>query len=111
METITLNVPSRKSNQVDFKGYKMYTEGDTTNPNGLWLGNISFTPETEEAGLELLTQLKNLGVLKTFISQEEQVERIAPSKSSIAAAFAKLSIKQTTRRLQEIVVFNLFKLR
>ena len=58
-QTITLNVPSRKSNQVDFKGYKMYTEGDTANPNGLWLGNISFTPETEEAGLELLTQLKN----------------------------------------------------
>ena len=45
-QTITLNVPSRKSNQVDFKGYKMYTEGDTANPNGLWLGNISFTPET-----------------------------------------------------------------
>ena len=89
---ITLNVPSRKStNQVDFKGYKMYTEGDTTNPNGLWLGNISFTPETEEAGLELLTQLKNLGVLKNFISQDETVERIAPTKSSIAEAFAKLA--------------------
>ena len=92
-ETITLNVPSRKSNQVDFKGYKMYTEGDTANPNGLWLGNISFTPETEEAGLELLTQLKNLGVLKNFISQEEQVERIAPTKSSIASAFANLAKK------------------
>ena len=90
-QTITLNVPSRKSNQVDFKGYKMYTEGDTTNPNGLWLGNISFTPETEEAGLELLTQLKNLGVLKNFISQDEQVERIAPTKSSIADAFARLA--------------------
>ena len=92
-QTITLNVPSRKGNQVDFKGYKMYTEGDTTNPNGLWLGNISFTPETEEAGLELLTQLKNLGVLKNFISQEEQVERIAPTKSSIASAFANLAKK------------------
>lgn len=94
METITLNVPSRKSNQVDFKGYKMYTEGDTSNPNGLWLGNISFTPETEEAGLELLTHLKNLGVLKTFISQEEQVERIAPTANSIAAAFANLAKKK-----------------
>ena len=94
METITLNVPSRKSNQVDFKGYKMYTEGDTTNPNGLWLGNISFTPETEEAGLELLTQLKNLGVLKSFISQEEQVERIAPTATSIASAFANLAKKK-----------------
>ena len=92
-EQITLNVPSRKSNQVDFKGYKMYTEGDTTNPNGLWLGNISFTQETEEAGLELLTQLKNLGVLKNFISQEEQVERIAPTANSIAAAFANLAKK------------------
>ena len=92
-ETITLNVPSRKSNQVDFKGYKIYTEGDTTttNPNGLWLGNISFTIDTEEAGLELLTQLKNLGIIKAFISQEEQVERVAPSKASIALAFANLS--------------------
>ena len=93
METITLNVPSRKSTNVDFKGYKMYTEGDTINPNGIWLANISFTPETEEAGLELLTRLRDLGVIKAFISQEEQVERIAPTKSSIAAAFAKLSIK------------------
>ena len=92
-QTITLNVPSRKSNQVDFKGYKMYTEDGKSDSNGLWLANISFTPETEEAGLELLTQLKNLGVLKNFISQEEQVERIAPTKSSIAAAFAKLSSK------------------
>jgi hypothetical protein len=51
-------------------------------------------PETEEAGLELLTQLKNLGVLKNFISQEEQVERIAPTKSSIASAFANLAKKK-----------------
>ena len=94
MEQITLNVPSRKSNQVDFKGYKMYTEGDTTNPNGIWLGNISFTPETEEAGLELLNQLKNLGVLKTFISQEDQVERVAPTANSIASAFANLAKKK-----------------
>ena len=93
-QTITLNVPSRKSNQVDFKGYKMYTEGDTTNPNGLWLANISFTPETEEAGIELLTQLKNLGVIKAFISQEEQVERIAPTATSIASAFANLAKKK-----------------
>ena len=92
-QTITLNVPSRKSNQVDFKGYKMYTEDGKSDSNGLWLANISFTPETEEAGLELLTHLKNLGVIKTFISQEDQVERIAPTKSSIAAAFARLSIK------------------
>ena len=90
---ITLNVPSRKSNQVDFKGYKLYTEDGRTESNGLWLANISFTPETEEAGIELLTQLKNLGVLKAFISQEEQVERIAPTKSSIASAFANLAKK------------------
>ena len=94
METITLNVPSRKSTNVDFKGYKMYTEGDTTNPNGLWLANISFTPETEEAGLELLTQLKNLGVIKAFISQEEQTERVSPTAASIAAAFANLAKKK-----------------
>lgn len=93
MEQITLNVPSRKSKEVDFKGYKMYTNGDTANPNGVWLSNISYTQETEEAVLELLTQLKDLGVLKTFISQEEQVERIAPTKSSIAAAFANLAKK------------------
>ena len=90
-QTITLNVPSRKSNQVDFKGYKLYTEDGKSDSNGLWLANISFTPETEEAGLELLTQLKNLGVLKAFISQEETVERIAPTKSAIAEAFAKLA--------------------
>ena len=91
---ITLNVPSRKStNVVDFKGYKLYTEGDTTNQNGLWLANISFTQETEEAGVELMNQLKNLGVLKAFISQEETVERIAPTKSSIASAFANLAKK------------------
>ena len=93
-QTITLNVPSRKSNQVDFKGYKMYTEDGKSDSNGIWLGNISFTPETEEAGLELLTQLKNLGVLKTFISQEEQVERIAPTATSIASAFANLAKKK-----------------
>ena len=91
METITLNVPSRKGNQVEFKGYKLYTEDGRPESNGLWLANISFTPETEEAGLELLTQLKNLGVLKAFISQEETVERIAPTKSSIADAFARLA--------------------
>ena len=93
-QTITLNVPSRKSNQVDFKGYKMYTEDGKSDSNGLWLGNISFTPETEEAGIELLTQLKNLGVLKAFISQEEQVERIAPTATSIASAFANLAKKK-----------------
>lgn len=93
-QTITLNVPSRKSNQVDFKGYKLYTEDGKSDSNGLWLANISFTPETEEAGLELLTQLKNLGVLKSFISQEEQVERIAPTATSIASAFANLAKKK-----------------
>ena len=91
-QTITLNVPSRKaSNAVEFKGYKMYTEDGKSDSNGIWLGNISFTQETEEAGLELLNQLKNLGVLKAFISQEETVERIAPTKSAIAEAFAKLA--------------------
>ena len=89
-----LNVPSRKGNQVDFKGYKLYTEDGRPESNGLWLGNISFTPETEEAGLELLNQLKNLGVLKSFISQEEQIERIAPTANSIAEAFAKLAKKK-----------------
>lgn len=93
-QTITLNVPNRKSNQVDFKGYKMYTEDGKSDSNGLWLANISFTPETEEAGLELLTQLRNLGVLKAFISQEEQVERIAPTATSIASAFANLAKKK-----------------
>ena len=93
METITLNVPSRKSNQVDFKGYKLYTEDGKSDSNGLWLANISFTPETEEAGLELLKNLRDLGVIKTFISQEEQVERVAPTATSIASAFANLAKK------------------
>jgi hypothetical protein len=91
---ITLNVPSRKSaNVVDFKGYKLYTEDGRTESNGLWLANISFTAETEEAGIELLTQLRNLGVLKSFISQDETVERIAPTATSIASAFANLAKK------------------
>ena len=93
-QTITLNVPTSKKNQVEFKGYKLYTEDGKSDSNGLWLANISFTPETEEAGLELLTQLKNLGVLKAFISQEEQVERIAPTATSIASAFANLAKKK-----------------
>ena len=92
-QTITLNVPSRKSNQVDFKGYKLYTEDGKSDSNGLWLANISFTPETEEAGIELLAQLKNLGVLKAFISQNETVERIAPTAASIALRFANLTKK------------------
>ena len=93
-QTITLNVPSRKSNQVDFKGYKLYTEDGKSDSNGLWLANISFTPETEEAGIELLTRLKNLGVLKAFISQDETVERIAPTAASIASIFANLAKKK-----------------
>ena len=93
-QTITLNVPSRKSNQVDFKGYKLYTEDGKSDSNGLWLANISFTPKTEEAGIELLTQLKKVGVIKTFISQDEQVERIAPTATSIASAFANLAKKK-----------------
>lgn len=93
-QTITLNVPSRKSNQVEFKGYKMYTEDGKSDSNGKWLANISYTQETEEATLELLNQLKNLGVLKNFISQEEQVERIAPTAASIAEAFANLAKKK-----------------
>ena len=92
-QTITLNVPTSKKNQVEFKGYKLYTEDGKPDSNGLWLANISFTPETEEAGLELLTHLRDLGVLKTFISQEEQVERVAPTAISIASAFANLSKK------------------
>ena len=92
-QTITLNVPTSKKNQVEFKGYKLYTEDGKSDSNGLWLGNISFTPETEEAGVELLTHLKNLGVLKEFISQDEQVERVAPTAASIASAFANLSKK------------------
>ena len=93
-QTITLNVPTSKKNQVEFKGYKLYTEDGKPDSNGLWLANISFTPETEEAGLELLTHLRNLGVLKTFISQEEQVERVAPTAASIASAFANLAKKK-----------------
>ena len=94
METITLNVPSRKSTQVEFKGYKLYTEDGKSDSNGLWLANISFTQETEEAGLELLTRLRDLGVIKAFISQEEQTERVAPTANSIASAFANLAKKK-----------------
>ena len=90
-QTITLNVPNRKSNQVDFKGYKMYTEGDTANPNGIWLANISFTKETEEAGIELLNGLQNVGALKSYISSDETIDRIAPKASDMKSIFAKLA--------------------
>ena len=40
---ITLNVPtSSRKNQVEFKTYKLYVEGDSVNPNVIWLANISF---------------------------------------------------------------------
>ena len=87
----TLNVPSRKSNQVDFKGYKLYVEGDSVNPNGIWLANISFTKETEEAGIELLNGLQNVGALKSYISSDETIDRIAPKASDIKSIFAKLA--------------------
>ena len=87
----TRNVPSRKSNQVDFKGYKLYVEGDSVNPNGIWLANISFTKETEEAGIELLNGLQNVGALKSYISSDETIDRIAPKASDIKSIFAKLA--------------------
>ena len=90
-QTITLNVPTSKKNQVDFKGYKLYVEGDTTNPNGIWLANISFTKETEEAGIELLNGLQNVGALKSYISSDETIDRIAPKASDIKSIFAKLA--------------------
>ena len=88
---ITLNVPTSKKNQVEFKTYKMYTEGDTTNPNGIWLGNISFTKETEEAGIELLNGLQNVGALKSYISSDETIDRVAPKASDMKSIFAKLA--------------------
>ena len=90
-QTITLNVPTSKKNQVEFKTYKMYTEGDTANPNGIWLANISFTKETEEAGLELLNGLQNVGALKSYISSDEKVDRVATKASDIKSIFAKLA--------------------
>ena len=93
-QTITLNVPNRRSNQVEFKTYKLYVEGDSVNPNGLWLANISFTKETEEAGIELLKKIQKVGALKSYISSDETVERIAPTAASIASIFANLAKKK-----------------
>ena len=91
-QTITLNVPTSKGkNAVEFKSFKVYTEGDTTNPNGIWLGNISFTKETEEAGLELLKGLVAVGALKSYISSDEESTRIAPNANNIKSIFAKLA--------------------
>ena len=90
-QTITLNVPTSKKNQVEFKTYKLYVEGDTANPNGIWLGNISFTKETEEAGIELLNGLQNVGALKSYISSDETIDRVAPKASDIKSIFAKLA--------------------
>ena len=90
---ITLNVPtSSRKNQVEFKTYKLYVEGeDSVNPNGIWLANISFTKETEEAGIELLNGLQNVGALKSYISSDETIDRIAPKASDIKSIFAKLA--------------------
>ena len=92
---ITLNVPTSKKNQVEFKTYKLYVEGDSVNPNGIlygiWLANISFTKETEEAGIELLNGLQNVGALKSYISSDETIDRIAPKASDIKSIFAKLA--------------------
>ena len=88
---ITLNVPtSSRKNQVEFKTYKLYVEcEDSVNPNGIWLANISFTKETEEAGIELLNGLQNVGALKSYISSDETIDRIAPKASDIKSIFAK----------------------
>ena len=90
---ITLNVPtSSRKNQVEFKTYKLYVEGeDSVNPNGIWLANISFTKETEEAGIELLNGLQNVGALKSYISSDETIDRIAPKANDMKAIFAKLA--------------------
>ena len=88
---ITLNVPTSKKNQVEFKTYRIYVEGDSVNPNGIWLANISFTPETLEAGIELLNGLQNVGALKSYISSDETIDRIAPKASDIKSIFAKLA--------------------
>ena len=92
---ITLNVPTSKKNQVEFKTYKLYVEGDSVNPNGIlygiWLANISFTKETEEAGIELLNGLQKVGALKSYISSDETIDRIAPKASDIKSIFAKLA--------------------
>ena len=88
---ITLNVPTSKKNQVEFKTYKLYVEGDSVNPNGIWLANISFTKETEEAGIELLNGLQSVGALKSYISSDETVDRIAPKANDIKSIFAKLA--------------------
>ena len=93
--TITLNVPTSKKNQVEFKTYRIYVEGDSVNPNGIlygiWLANISFTKETEEAGIELLNGLQNVGALKSYISSDETIDRVAPKSSDMKAIFAKLA--------------------
>ena len=90
---ITLNVPtSSRKNQVEFKTYKLYVEGDSVNPNGIWLANISFTKETEEAGIELLNGLQNVGALKSYISSDETVDRIAPKAADMKSIFAKLKL-------------------
>ena len=89
---ITLNVPTSKKNQApEFKTYKLYVEGDSVNPNGIWLANISFTKETEEAGIELLNGLQNVGALKSYISSDETIDRVAPKASDIKSIFAKLA--------------------
>lgn len=76
--------------KVEFKTYKVYTPAEVEGSNDIWLANISFTPETQEAGMFIMNKLIEVGVLGSVVSAEEETKRVTPSVSKLAGAFAKL---------------------
>lgn len=79
--------------KVEFKTYKVYTPAEIEGSNDIWLANISFTPETQEAGMFIMNQLIELGVLGSIVSSEEETKRVAPSVSRLQSVFANLGAK------------------
>lgn len=79
-----------QKSKVEFKTFKVYTPAEVEGSNDIWLANISFTPETQEAGMFIMNKLIELGVLGSVVSAEEETKRVTPSVSKLAGAFAKL---------------------
>ena len=76
--------------KVEFKTFKLYTPAEVEGSNDIWLGNISFTPETLEVGMFMVNKLIEVGALASAISSEEETKRVAPSVSKMANVFAGL---------------------
>ena len=75
---------------VEFKTFKVYTPAEIEGSNDIWLGNISFTAETQEAGLFIMNKLIELGVLGSIVSADEEIKRNIPPLGKLQSAFANI---------------------